>query len=122
MAAVFAGLRRRLPPSAAYTIGFAVYWLGWCLAFPVWVLGAGGVVAVVRRGRRAGPLTVLAGIAPVVGAVVTQLLPNRRLVDPAVAAVMVGTAAVNALGEEVLWRGCSSRSSPATSSAVRCGH
>jgi membrane protease YdiL (CAAX protease family) len=32
-------------------------------------------------------------------------VPNRRAIDPTVAAVMVATAAVNAVGEELLWRG-----------------
>jgi hypothetical protein len=42
-------------------------------------------------------------------AVATELLPNRRDIDGKVAAVMLGTAAVNAAGEELLWRGITSR-------------
>jgi hypothetical protein len=42
---------------------------------------------------------------PVVGAVGAELLPHRRLVDRRVAAVMMGTAVINAVGEELLWRG-----------------
>jgi hypothetical protein len=39
MAAVFGLLARRLPPRRAYNVGFGLYWVGWCLAFPLWVLG-----------------------------------------------------------------------------------
>jgi membrane protease YdiL (CAAX protease family) len=41
----------------------------------------------------------------VAGAIGTELLPQRRLVDRQVAGVMVGIAVVNAVGEELLWRG-----------------
>ncbi|WP_141233700.1 CPBP family intramembrane glutamic endopeptidase [Geodermatophilus saharensis] len=105
MAAAFAVLRRLLPPRPAYVVGFAVYWAGWCLGFPLWVLGPRGVARVLRAGRRPGPVDVAILAFPVAGAVGAALLPDRRLVDGQVAAVMAGTAAVNAVGEEVLWRG-----------------
>jgi membrane protease YdiL (CAAX protease family) len=41
----------------------------------------------------------------VLGAAATALVPYRREIDPGVAALMVGSAAVNAVGEELLWRG-----------------
>jgi membrane protease YdiL (CAAX protease family) len=105
MTAVFALLRRRLTRRAAYTAGFAVYWAGWCFAFPLWVLGPDGVVRALRSGRRPSQLDVALLAFPVLGAVGAELLPHRRLVDRRVAAVMMGTAAVNAVGEELLWRG-----------------
>jgi hypothetical protein len=105
MAAVFALLGRRLPPRAAYAAGFAVYWAGWCLGFPLWVLGPRGVLRVLRGGRRLRPADVALLAFPVAGAVGAELLPHRRLVDRQVAAVMIGTATVNAVGEELLWRG-----------------
>jgi hypothetical protein len=105
MVVVFAGLRRVLSPPAAYNVGFAIYWLGWCLAFPAWVVGPRRALRVLTDGRRPGrTATVLHGL-PVAGAFATQLLPHRRLIDGTVAGVMVGTAAVNAVGEELLWRG-----------------
>jgi hypothetical protein len=105
MTAVFALLRRRLSRRAAYTAGFAVYWAGWCVAFPMWVLGPDGVVRVLRSGRWPGRLDVALLAFPVIGAVGAELWPQRRLVDRRTAAVMIGTAAVNAVGEELLWRG-----------------
>jgi hypothetical protein len=39
MSVVFAALTRRISPRAAYNLGFGLYWLGWCGAFPLWVLG-----------------------------------------------------------------------------------
>jgi hypothetical protein len=105
MAGVFAVLRRRLGPRRGYNTGFALYWAGWCLGLPLWVLGPRRLLQLLREGRRpsAADLALLA--LPVAGAVATELLPNRRDIDRKVAAVMLGTAAVNAAGEELLWRG-----------------
>ncbi|SMO81101.1 hypothetical protein SAMN06273567_104393 [Geodermatophilus aquaeductus] len=105
MTAVFARLGRRLSPRVAYAAGFAVYWACWCAAFPLWVLGPQGVRRALRSGRLPGPVDVALLAFPVAGAVGAELLPHRRLVDLRVAAVMLGTAAVNAVGEELLWRG-----------------
>ncbi|MGY1701877.1 CPBP family intramembrane glutamic endopeptidase [Geodermatophilus sp. SYSU D00766] len=102
---MFALLRRQLPPRTAYTTGFAVYWAGWCAAFPLWALGPDGVVRALRSGRRPGPVEMVLVAFPVAGAVGAELMPHRRLVDRRVAAVMIGTATVNAVGEELLWRG-----------------
>jgi membrane protease YdiL (CAAX protease family) len=102
---VFAWLSRRLQPPVAYNVGFAVYWAGWCLAFPVWVLGPRRALEILRTGRRPDPAVAAALVFPVVGGVATQLLPHRELVDRRVAVTMVATAAVNAAGEELLWRG-----------------
>lgn len=105
MAALFRFLSRRLPPPTAYNIGFAVYWLGWCIAFPLWILGPRTTVRLLAHGRRPsiGELTLL--LLPVIGAAGTQLVPNRRAVRGPVAAVMICTGAVNAVAEELLWRG-----------------
>src|SRR5215203_5034190 len=98
MAAVFAALRRRLPPRPAYIVGFLVYWAGWCIGFPLWVLGPRGVARVLCAGRRPGRVDVALLAFPVAGAIGAELLPHRRLVDRQVAGVMAGTAAVNAVG------------------------
>jgi hypothetical protein len=105
MAAAFGLLRRLLPPRTAHLMGFTVYWSGWCLGFPLWALGPRGVTRALTGGRRATAAETVVLAVPVVGAVTTQLLPHRREVTPAVAAVMVGAATVNAVGEELLWRG-----------------
>jgi membrane protease YdiL (CAAX protease family) len=105
MAATFAVLQRLLGPRRAYRAGFALYWGAWCGAFPLWVLGPRGAARLLLHARRPGLVDLLLLAAPAVGAVTTELLPRRRGITPRVAAVMVGTALVNAVGEELLWRG-----------------
>jgi membrane protease YdiL (CAAX protease family) len=105
MALVFTALRRRFAPRTAYAAGFAVYWVGWCAGFPLWVLGPRGVVRALCAGSRPAPVDVALLALPVAGAAGAALWPQRHRVDRRVAGVMVGTAAVNAVGEELLWRG-----------------
>jgi membrane protease YdiL (CAAX protease family) len=106
MAAVFAVLRARSRSDRrAYNLGFFAYWAGWCFAFPLWVLGWRRAVAVLRRGRPPTVAEAVLLVVPVIGGVATQLVPRRRDVDLATAAVMMSSAALNATGEELLWRG-----------------
>jgi hypothetical protein len=109
MAGVFALLARRYRPQVAYNVGFAVYWFGWCLAFPLWVLGPRRAVQVLRSGRRPtlGEAALL--VLPVAGSVATQLLPRRDEVDARVGGVMMVTGVVGrpALsGQRVLFISC----------------
>ena len=73
----------------------------------VLAVGAGPrrLLRLLREGARpsAADLALLA--VPVAGAAATELVPNRQAIDAKVAAVMVATAAMNAVGEELLWRG-----------------
>jgi Type II CAAX prenyl endopeptidase Rce1-like len=105
MALVFTALGRRFSPRVAYAAGFIVYWAGWCAGFPLWVLGRRGVVRALRAGSRPAPVDVALLAFPVAGAAGAALWPHRHQVTSRVAAVMLGTAAVNAVGEELLWRG-----------------
>jgi membrane protease YdiL (CAAX protease family) len=105
MAGAFAVLQRLLGPRRGYNAGFALYWVGWCLGFPLWVLGPRRLLRLLRAGARPSAADLAFLAVPVVGAAATELAPVRRAVDPKVAAVMVATAAVNAVGEELLWRG-----------------
>jgi Type II CAAX prenyl endopeptidase Rce1-like len=105
MAAVFAALNRRLPPRTAYNAGFAIYWIGWCTAVPLGVLGPRRALRVLLSGRRPTKPEATALLLPVLGAVATELVPRRRLIDRRVLATMVGSAALNATSEELLWRG-----------------
>jgi hypothetical protein len=105
MALIFTALGRRFPPRIAYAAGFVVYWAGWCTGFPMWVLGPRGVVRALRAGSRPRLADVALLAFPVGGAAGSALWPHRHQLDRPVAAVMVGTAAVNAVGEELLWRG-----------------
>ncbi len=105
MAIVFAALHRLLPPRTAYNAGFAIYWVVWCLGVPVWVLGPRPAVRALGAGRRPSTAEIAALALPVAGAVSTELLPNRHLVNRRVLAVMIASAALNAPAEELLWRG-----------------
>lgn len=105
MAGLFHFLSRRLPPPQAYNIGFVVYWLGWCTAFPIWVIGPKAAARLLTSGRRPAIWETALLLLPVAGAVGSQFLPNRRGVTGLVAAVMIGSGVVNAVGEELLWRG-----------------
>ena len=105
MAGSFAVLRRLLGPRRGYNAGFMLYWVGWCLGFPMWAVGPRRLLQLLREGARPSPGDLALLALPVVGAAATELAPNRRAVDPKVAVVMVTTAVANAIGEELLWRG-----------------
>lgn len=68
---------------------------------PMWLLGPVTALRLLTTGRRpsAGQAALLA--VPVAGAIGTQLLPNSGRIDAATAAVMVGSGAVNGIGEEL---------------------
>jgi Type II CAAX prenyl endopeptidase Rce1-like len=105
MAAVFRLLRRHLDRRHAYNVGFLVYWLGWCTVFPIWAVGKRRCLSVLLRGRQPNPSHIALLTLPVIGAIGTELWPYRRSIDRDVAVVMIASAAVNAVGEELLWRG-----------------
>ena len=105
MAGVFAALGRHLPPRTAYNAGFAIYWAGWGVAVPTAVLGPRRALHVLTSGRRPTAGQAAALLLPVAGAVTTELLPRRGLVNPPVLAAMVASAVVNATTEELVWRG-----------------
>lgn len=112
MLAVFRALQDRCDARTAYNAGFAFYWAGWCFAFPLALLGPRRVLRLVTSGRTPNGLEGVALLVPVAGGVATQLWPDRQQIDPVVAAVMIGSAAVNAIGEELLWRGVFSEEFP----------
>jgi membrane protease YdiL (CAAX protease family) len=105
MSGVFAGLRRHLTARNAYNVGFAVYWVGWCAAVPLWVLGRRTAGRLLAAGLRPSASEAVLLALPVAGAIGTQLVPHRRDIDAATGAVMVTSAIINAVGEELLWRG-----------------
>ena len=102
---VFRGLQRRMPAPRAYNVGFGICWGAWCFAYPICVLGPHEAWRVLRSGARPSPGDWMLLLVPVAGGVAKALLPNRRRMTPAVTAVMACTAAVNAVGEELQWRG-----------------
>lgn len=105
MAVLFRWLSRQLSPQAAYNIGFFIYWLAWCIGFPAWILGPRRAAQLLIKGRRPAAAEVVLLILPVIGAVTTELLPNRNKIDGRLAAVMIVAGVINGAGEELLWRG-----------------
>jgi hypothetical protein len=73
--------------------------------FPAVDAGSSTSPQVLRAGKRPSACELGLVAIPVAGGVETQLVPRRRLVDPQVAATMLSTAVVNAVSEELLWRG-----------------
>jgi membrane protease YdiL (CAAX protease family) len=102
---VFTVLGRRTSPQRAYNTGFGIYWAGWCFGLPLTVLGPRRAVALLRIGRGPTPAEGALAAFTVAGAIGTALVPRRSRVDASVGAVMIGSAVVNAIGEELLWRG-----------------
>jgi membrane protease YdiL (CAAX protease family) len=102
---LFAVLATRLSPRQAYNVGFGIYWAVWCFAFPIWLIGPRRAAAQLRTGRGLTAAEAALLAVPVLGGIGTALVPQWRQVDTQLAAVMVGTASVNAIGEELLWRG-----------------
>jgi membrane protease YdiL (CAAX protease family) len=105
MAVLFRQLSGGLSPRAAYNVGFIVYWLAWCIGFPMWILGPRRAARLLVQGQRPSASETLLLLLPVAGAVITELLPNRKKIDMPVALVMVAAGVINGTGEELLWRG-----------------
>jgi membrane protease YdiL (CAAX protease family) len=105
MAAVFRALKGRMPAPRAYNVGFVIYWAGWGVVFPLLILGRRETWRWLCSGSRPGVVDWTLLAVPVAGAVSQALLPNRRRVTPLVGCVMLASAAVNAVCEELLWRG-----------------
>jgi membrane protease YdiL (CAAX protease family) len=106
---VFKVLTARYGPRLGYFLAFVVYWLGWCTLFPLWAVGFRGIRESFGPGRsRFGQPTWL-GVGSLIGPLVLayasvfpRLLPRAT---PKVLIASFGLAVVNAVGEEVLWRG-----------------
>jgi hypothetical protein len=108
MRVLFPVLARRLGGRRGYLAGFAIYWTG-CYLVPLALLGRRQVWALLRKPSGPPPrprwLGALALLLPPLGAAGTELLPALRRADPALVATAGAVAAVNAAGEELLWRG-----------------
>jgi membrane protease YdiL (CAAX protease family) len=108
MAATFVVARERLGDQAGYVAGFGVYWTT-CAAVSVALLGPGRIRELFRdsRPRLGRPAALGAALLlwPPVGALLTRFVPDIGAATPAMIATIGLVAAVNALAEEVLWRG-----------------
>ena len=108
MRALFPMLARRLGARRGYLAAFGVYW-GGCYLVPVALLGRRRIWSLLGKTPESLPrprwLGALALLVPPLGAVGTELLPALRGADPALVATAGAVAAINATGEELLWRG-----------------
>jgi len=109
MKAVFGTAARRLGADRGYQAGFALYWATcWVLADVI--VGPRRLLDLWRPPERPvlptpRPVAAVLLVAPPLGALTTEWLPNVRPADPAAVAVAAGIGVTNALAEETLWRG-----------------
>jgi membrane protease YdiL (CAAX protease family) len=101
---------------AGYLAAFLVYWLGWCGLLPLALLGRRGFAGLFSRpsrplGRPAWLSLLCLGLPLLFayGHAFPRLLPRATAL---VVAASAAIAAVNASGEEVLWRGLYVRAFP----------
>lgn len=108
MRVLFPAMARRLGKRRGHLAGFALYWAG-CYLVPLGLLGWGQVKTLLSQPGRPLPsprwLVAAALLVPPLGAVGTELAPRVRKADPVLLAAAAGVAAINATGEELLWRG-----------------
>ena len=108
MWALFGTLARRLGQRRGYLAGFGCYWAG-CYLVPAALLGRRRALALLRE--PAGPLprprwlAAAVLLVPPLGGAATELVPALDGADLAQLATAGALAAVNATGEELLWRG-----------------
>jgi uncharacterized protein len=116
MTAAFLALVTLFGPRTGFWLAMAVYYLGWCIAFPLWAVGADELRASLReaRSRASRPawsgwllLAIPVALAVAVGA--REVWPQAT---PLVVAWTLPVALVNGTLEEVLWRGAFARAFP----------
>lgn len=100
-----AGLGSKL----GYLTGFLFYWIIWCFGFSLWVLGADGVLALLRDGRLRftsrrwlGLVLLMAPLLLAYGYEFPRVLPQATLPIVLSSAII---SIVNGIAEELLWRG-----------------
>jgi len=108
MKAVFGETTRRFGAERGYQAGFAIYWAScWTLAGVI--VGPRRLLDLWRLPEQVlpqpRPVAAVLLIAPPLGALATEWLPNARATDLAAVAVAAGIGITNALAEEALWRG-----------------
>ena len=108
MTAAFALAGDRLGQRGGYLAGFGLYWAS-CGALSFAILGRARMRQSVRDARpRLGKPAVLGAallLWPPAGAIATRLVPDLRDATPAMVATAISIALVNAVLEELLWRG-----------------
>lgn len=105
----FKGAVTMLGPKPGYLAGFLFYWIGWCLAFPLWILGSKGLAGLFRDRRPRftsrtwlGLLMLLLPLLLAYGYEFPRALPQATLPIVLTSALI---SIINGTAEEVLWRG-----------------
>jgi membrane protease YdiL (CAAX protease family) len=113
MLPVYRILVARFGPRLGYFLGFATYWLGWCFAFPLWLVGRRGVLWMFRRPEPRFGKPAWLGVAslslPLVLAYSTVFPRVWAQANWRIVLNSLAISIVNAIGEEVLWRGAYTR-------------
>jgi membrane protease YdiL (CAAX protease family) len=87
-------------------LGLATYWLTWCAAFPLWIVGKERILALVRpQELNLGVLLLV--LIPLIGAALYRFVPGMEYQKPSVwiFLLLLSTNFGNGFFEEVLWRG-----------------
>jgi membrane protease YdiL (CAAX protease family) len=87
-------------------LGLIVYWLTWCGAYSIWLMGRETIFRLVRPGRPTVGVLLLA-LVPLIGAALYRLVPGMSYEKPGVGMLLLllSTSFGNGFFEEVLWRG-----------------
>ena len=108
MAAVFSAAGSTLGAHRGYLLGFGAYWAT-CGALALGILRRRRIAALFADRRPRAPRSRALWLAllawPAAGAVATRFLPELRDATPLMVITSLGVASVNAVVEEVLWRG-----------------
>lgn len=98
----------------SFSLGYGLYWLGWCIAFPVWLIGWDGLKKALARVPKPFGKPALLGIIVLAVPIILSFLftgpfegerdlwPESTLLMMLIAVPM---SIWNGLLEEILWRG-----------------
>ncbi len=98
----------------SFPLGYGLYWLGWCIAFPVWIMGWSGLKKILARvqdpfGTPALLGIILLAIPIILSFLFTGPFEGERDLWPESTFLMMLIAIPmslwNGLLEEILWRG-----------------
>ena len=103
---LFQLLSRILGETLGWYIGLILYWLIWCGAFTLWLVGKEDLRRIIRPQQLTRRVFFLLAI-PIIGSLSYKLIPGMDYGQESLwlALMMISTAFGNGFFEEVLWRG-----------------
>jgi hypothetical protein len=109
MIALFRQLTIALGFQQGYFCAFAVYWIGWCVALPVALLGPRALIRMFGESRARAPDSTAITRAlvwwPVVFPLMFAFLPRVGRASGAIIGVSIALGVVTGVAEEIFWRG-----------------